>query len=137
MIIPQPGQAGAGALRKRSLCFFSVFITARIRRAAFQNIVSVFAGVSRSGISAAYGSVENPIKPIPMAIVGSATYVARAFSGKQRHMVVMIKGTIQHKGFALVDVFSPCVTYNMENTSRSHGNLRIFSEGFPHIFLTA
>ncbi len=66
--------------------------------------------------STPYGNVENPINPIPMAIVGGATYVARAFSGKQKHMVEMIKGAIQHKGFALVDVFSPCVTYNKDNT---------------------
>src|SRR5436309_4310980 len=66
--------------------------------------------------SSPHGSVENPINPIPMAIVGGATYVARAFSGKQKHMVEMFKGAIQHKGFALVDVFSPCVTYNKDNT---------------------
>ena len=66
--------------------------------------------------STPYGSVENPINPIPMAIVGGATYVARAFSGKQKHMVEIFKGAIQHKGFALVDVFSPCVTYNKDNT---------------------
>jgi 2-oxoglutarate ferredoxin oxidoreductase subunit beta len=66
--------------------------------------------------STPHGSVENPINPIPMAIVCGATYVARAFSGKQKHMVEMFKGAIQHKGFALVDVFSPCVTYNKDNT---------------------
>ena len=66
--------------------------------------------------STPYGNVENPINPIPMAMVGGATYVARGFSGKQKHMVEMIKGAIQHKGFALVDVFSPCVTYNKDNT---------------------
>jgi 2-oxoglutarate/2-oxoacid ferredoxin oxidoreductase subunit beta len=63
-----------------------------------------------------HGSVENPINPLPLAMVGGATYVARAFSGKQKHMVEIIKGAIQHKGFALVDVFSPCVTYNKDNT---------------------
>src|SRR5919202_5560963 len=42
--------------------------------------------------STPYGSVENPINPIPMAMVGGATYVARAFSGKQKHMVEMFKG---------------------------------------------
>jgi len=66
--------------------------------------------------SSPHGSVENPINPLPMAIVGGATYVARAFSGKQKHMVEIIKGAIQHKGFSLVDVFSPCVTYNKDNT---------------------
>ena len=63
-----------------------------------------------------HGSVENPINPIPMAIVGGATYVARAFSGKQKHLVEILKGAIQHRGFALVDVLSPCVTYNKDNT---------------------
>ena len=66
--------------------------------------------------STPFGSVENPINPVPLAIVGGATYVARAFSGKQKHMVEMMKGAILHKGFALVDVFSPCVTYNKDNT---------------------
>src|SRR4030095_13802415 len=62
------------------------------------------------------GSVENPINPIPLAMVSGATYVARAFSGKQKHMVEVFKGAITHSGFALVDVFSPCVTYNKDNT---------------------
>ena len=63
-----------------------------------------------------HGSVENPINPIPMAIAGGATYVARGFSGKQKHLVELLKGAIQHRGFALVDIFSPCVTYNKDNT---------------------
>src|SRR4026209_2644237 len=66
--------------------------------------------------SSPHGSVENPINPIPMAIIGGATYVARGFSGKQKHLVELLKGAIMHKGFALVDVFSPCVTYNKDNT---------------------
>ena len=62
------------------------------------------------------GNLENPINPIPQAIIGGATYVARGFSGKQKHLVDLFKGAIQHKGFSLVDVFSPCVTYNKDNT---------------------
>src|SRR5437879_10343538 len=49
-------------------------------------------------------------------MVGGATYVARGFSGKQKHLVELMKGAILHKGFSLVDVFSPCVTYNKDNT---------------------
>ncbi|HEX4645317.1 MAG TPA: 2-oxoacid:ferredoxin oxidoreductase subunit beta [Verrucomicrobiae bacterium] len=74
---------------------------------------------SRKGMktkSTPFGNVENPINPIPLAIVGGATYVARGFSGKQKHLVELLKGAIQHKGFAFVDVFSPCVTYNKDNT---------------------
>jgi 2-oxoglutarate ferredoxin oxidoreductase subunit beta len=66
--------------------------------------------------STPHGSVENPINPMPFAMVGGATYVARGFSGKQKHLVDLLKGAIMHKGFALVDVFSPCVTYNKDNT---------------------
>jgi 2-oxoglutarate ferredoxin oxidoreductase subunit beta len=66
--------------------------------------------------STPHGSVENSINPMPMAMVGGATYVARGFSGKQKHLVEVLKGAITHKGFSLVDVFSPCVTYNKDNT---------------------
>ncbi len=66
--------------------------------------------------STPHGSVENALNPIPLAMVGGATYVARGFSGKQKHLVEILKGAITHKGFALVDVFSPCVTYNKDNT---------------------
>jgi 2-oxoglutarate/2-oxoacid ferredoxin oxidoreductase subunit beta len=66
--------------------------------------------------STPHGSVENAINPMPLAMVGGATYVARGFSGKQKHLVEILKGAITHKGFSLVDVFSPCVTYNKDNT---------------------
>ena len=66
--------------------------------------------------STPFGSVENPINPIPLAIAAGATYVARGFTGQQKHLVELIKGGIQHKGFSLIDVFSPCVTYNHDNS---------------------
>jgi 2-oxoglutarate ferredoxin oxidoreductase subunit beta len=62
------------------------------------------------------GNVELPINPIALALVSGATYIARAFSGEPEHMASMIAGGIAHRGFALVDVFSPCVTYNKINT---------------------
>src|ERR671925_256314 len=74
---------------------------------------------SRKGMktkSTPHGSVENPINPIPLAIAAGATYVARGFSGQQKHLVSLIKGAIEHRGFAFVDVFSPCVTFNLENS---------------------
>jgi 2-oxoglutarate/2-oxoacid ferredoxin oxidoreductase subunit beta len=66
--------------------------------------------------STPFGSVENEINPIPLAIVGGATYVARGFTGQVRHLTELIKGGIQHKGFSLIDTFSPCVTFNHDNT---------------------
>ena len=65
--------------------------------------------------STPFGSVENPINPIAMAIAAGATYVARGFTGQQKHLVELIKGGLDHKGFALIDTFSPCVTYNHDN----------------------
>ncbi|MBI2820865.1 MAG: 2-oxoacid ferredoxin oxidoreductase [Acidobacteria bacterium] len=62
------------------------------------------------------GNVELPINPLALAIVSGATYVARAFSGDPEHMADLIAGGIAHRGFALIDVFSPCVTYNKVNT---------------------
>jgi len=66
--------------------------------------------------STPFGSVENPVNPIPLAITAGATYVARGFTGQQKHLVELIKGGLEHKGFALIDTFSPCVTYNHDNT---------------------
>jgi 2-oxoglutarate ferredoxin oxidoreductase subunit beta len=66
--------------------------------------------------STPFGSVENPINPIPLAIAAGATYVARGYTGQVKHLVDLIKGGIQHKGFALIDAFSPCVTYNHDNS---------------------
>jgi len=66
--------------------------------------------------STPFGSVENAINPIPLAIAAGATYVARGFTGQIRHLTELIKGGIQHKGFALIDTFSPCVTFNPDNT---------------------
>jgi 2-oxoglutarate ferredoxin oxidoreductase subunit beta len=66
--------------------------------------------------STPFGSVENPINPIPLAIAAGATYVARGWTGHQRHLTDLIKGGIQHRGFALIDTFSPCVTFNRDNT---------------------
>jgi 2-oxoglutarate ferredoxin oxidoreductase subunit beta len=62
------------------------------------------------------GNVELPINPLALAIVSGATYVARGFSGDTRQLADLFAGAIAHKGFALVDVFSPCVTFNRVNT---------------------
>jgi 2-oxoglutarate ferredoxin oxidoreductase subunit beta len=63
-----------------------------------------------------FGSIEAPINPISLALAAGATFVARGFSGEQKHLTELIKQGIQHKGFSFLDVFSPCVTYNHDNT---------------------
>ncbi|MCL4357180.1 MAG: thiamine pyrophosphate-dependent enzyme [Candidatus Thermoplasmatota archaeon] len=62
------------------------------------------------------GNIEPPINPLSMALSAGATFVAREFSGDVKHMQETIKKGIQHKGFSFIDVFSPCVTYNKDNT---------------------
>lgn len=62
------------------------------------------------------GNIEVPINPLALAISAGATFVARGFSGEAKHLADVIKQAILHKGFSLVDVFSPCVTYNKQNT---------------------
>lgn len=63
-----------------------------------------------------WGVIEEPFNPLSVAINGGATYVARGFSGDIIHLKELFKGAISHKGFAFVDVFQPCVTFNQLNT---------------------
>ncbi|MBI3288813.1 MAG: 2-oxoacid:ferredoxin oxidoreductase subunit beta [Elusimicrobia bacterium] len=62
------------------------------------------------------GCIEGPLNPLALAIISGATFVARAFSGEPNHMADVMAKAIAHKGFSLVDCFSPCVTYNKVNT---------------------
>jgi 2-oxoglutarate ferredoxin oxidoreductase subunit beta len=63
-----------------------------------------------------FGSIEAPINPLSLALAAGATFVARGFSAEQKHLTELLKQAIQHKGFSFIDVFSPCVTYNRDNT---------------------
>lgn len=62
------------------------------------------------------GNVEKPIQPLALALVTGATYVARGFSAEQKHLTGLVRDAIAHRGFSLIDVFSPCVTFNNLNT---------------------
>jgi len=62
------------------------------------------------------GVIENPINPIALAIAAGATFVARGFSGDVKTLTDITVRGIRHKGFSLIDVMSPCVTYNKINT---------------------
>jgi 2-oxoglutarate ferredoxin oxidoreductase subunit beta len=67
--------------------------------------------------STPFGSVEAPLNPITSAIMNGATFVARGFSGDVRHLTELMKQAIQHSGFSLIDIFSPCVTFNHDNSN--------------------
>jgi 2-oxoglutarate/2-oxoacid ferredoxin oxidoreductase subunit beta len=62
------------------------------------------------------GAIEVEINPTALALAGGASFVARGFAGDPKHLAPLIAKAVQHKGYALVDVLQPCVTYNKINT---------------------
>ena len=74
---------------------------------------------------------QMPIDPVSTAIGLGATYIARSFSGDKQQLVPLIKGAIMHKGFALLDIISPCVTFNdHEGSTKSYAHTR---EHYHHV----
>lgn len=62
------------------------------------------------------GSVDRAANPLLLAITAGATFVARGFSGQPKELADLISQGMEHKGFAVIDVFSPCATFNKVNT---------------------
>ena len=62
------------------------------------------------------GNVEDPINIVRTAIADGATFVARTYCADLPHMVEIMKAAILHKGFAVVDILQPCVSFNQLNT---------------------
>jgi len=63
-----------------------------------------------------WGAIELPVNPIALALSAGATFVSRSWSGDIDHLADTIARAIQHRGYALVDVFQPCVTFNRINS---------------------
>jgi 2-oxoglutarate/2-oxoacid ferredoxin oxidoreductase subunit beta len=61
------------------------------------------------------GVFEEPFNPLAVAIALDASFVARAFAGDPGKTKEIIKKAVTHKGFSLVDIFQPCVTFNKTN----------------------
>ena len=62
------------------------------------------------------GSPDRAISPMLLALASGATFVARGFSGKPKELADVIVQGIDHNGFAFIDVYSPCPTFNKVNT---------------------
>lgn len=60
---------------------------------------------------------HQPIDLCKLAINLGCTFVARSFSGSKKQLTALMKAAISHKGFALIDVISPCVTFNNNDES--------------------
>jgi 2-oxoglutarate ferredoxin oxidoreductase subunit beta len=54
----------------------------------------------------------SPIDPVMLGLSIGATFVARSFSGDKEQLVPIMKAAVAHRGFAIIDVISPCVTFN-------------------------
>jgi 2-oxoglutarate/2-oxoacid ferredoxin oxidoreductase subunit beta len=62
-----------------------------------------------------------PIDPVVMALSLGATFVARAFSGDKERLIPILQAGLSHKGFALIDVISPCIQFNdHEGSTKSY-----------------
>lgn len=60
--------------------------------------------------------IEEPLNPILLSISSGATFVARGFAGDLKFQTELIKEAIKHRGFSIVDILQPCVTFNKKNT---------------------
>ena len=70
-----------------------------------------------------------PIDTCALAIQLGATYVARSFSGDKRQLSALIKGALAHNGTAMLDVISPCVTFNdHEGSTKSYSYVKDHDE---------
>lgn len=71
------------------------------------------------------GAVEEPVHPLHLALVTGCGFVAQGFSGDIVQLATIIKRAIAHKGFSFVNIYSPCVTYNKQNTYEFYkGNVK-------------
>jgi 2-oxoglutarate ferredoxin oxidoreductase subunit beta len=77
---------------------------------------------------------QPPIDAVQMAMALGGTFVARSFSGDKTQLVPLLKAAVKHEGFALVDVLSPCVTFNdHESSTKSYAYTRQFFHRAVHL----
>jgi 2-oxoglutarate ferredoxin oxidoreductase subunit beta len=66
-------------------------------------------------------NVSPPIDPVLLALTLGATFVARSFSGDKGQLVPILKAGLKHEGMALIDIISPCVSFNdHEGSTKSY-----------------
>lgn len=61
------------------------------------------------------GVTSAPFNPVAVAVAMRCGFVARSFSGNVEHLQAMIEAAVRHRGFSLVDIFSPCVSFTKGN----------------------
>jgi 2-oxoglutarate ferredoxin oxidoreductase subunit beta len=94
-----------------------------------------FSASADVGSKAKKGEVNQqpPIDPVITALTMGGSFVARSFSGDKEQLVPLIKAAIMHRGFALLDVLSPCVTFNdHEDSTQGYAHTRQFYHPAVH-----
>jgi len=94
-----------------------------------------FSASADIGSKAKKGEANNqpPIDPVQLAITLGASFVARSFSGDKTQLVPLLQAAMHHDGFSLLDVISPCVTFNdHEGSTRSYAYTREHYEEAVH-----
>ncbi|MCW4034166.1 MAG: thiamine pyrophosphate-dependent enzyme [Candidatus Bathyarchaeota archaeon] len=66
--------------------------------------------------STPYGVIPPMLNPVAHALISNGSFVARGFSGDMFHLKSLMVEAIRHRGFAVIDVFQPCVSFNYLNT---------------------
>lgn len=59
-----------------------------------------------------FGSIETPLNPIALMLAYDVSFVARGYVGKPKQVEDLIRRAVRHRGFAVVELFSPCITYH-------------------------
>src|SRR3990172_3003260 len=63
-----------------------------------------------------FGSPSEALNPVALAVAMDCSFVARGFAGDKDYLQTLMQQAIRHKGFSLVDILQPCVTFNRINT---------------------
>lgn len=63
-----------------------------------------------------FGTLSESLNPLALAVALDCSFVARGFAGETANLKYLIKEAMKHKGFSLVDILQPCVTFNKINT---------------------
>jgi 2-oxoglutarate ferredoxin oxidoreductase subunit beta len=63
-----------------------------------------------------FGVFSGQLNPMALAVAMDCSFAARGFSGDYEHLKGLIKEAMSHRGFSLVDILQPCVTFNKVNT---------------------
>jgi len=63
-----------------------------------------------------FGVFSEQLNPLALAVTLNCSFVARGFAGDTEHLKMLMKEAVLHKGFVLLDILQPCVTFNRINT---------------------